>query len=141
MGESLIDPILGRLTWDEAMGSWFGELEVLAGQRIEVFIDFDKKRDSWEVVLSQARAWVVRIRQREPGYRRRTADQLAEGRWNKDEPMTTAAIEGLLRLASLVSARDGSAQVYWDDADVLFYGHGFSTQLSASGACLEIRGN
>jgi hypothetical protein len=141
MGDALFDPILGPLTWDEAMGSWFGEVELFPGHRIEVFIDFDKNCDSQEAVLLQAREWVARIRQHEPEYRRWVADQVVEGRWNTDEPMTTGDIERLLRVASLVCAPDGSAQVYWDDDDVLYYGHGFYTQLDAGGACVEIRGN
>ena len=39
--------------------------------------------------------------------------------------MTAVDIEGLLRLLSLLCAPDGSAQLYWDDRDVLFGGHSF----------------
>ena len=42
MADPVIDPILGRLTWDEPMGSWFGEVELFPDCRIEVLIDFDK---------------------------------------------------------------------------------------------------
>lgn len=107
MGDAASDLILGRLTWDESMGSWVGAVELFPGHQIEVFIDFDKNCDSQEVVLSQARAWVARVQQREPEYRRWVAGQLVEGRWNTDEPMTSADIERLLRVASLVCAPDG----------------------------------
>lgn len=139
MEEALSDPVLGRLLWDEEMGWWIGETELFPSQRIELFIDFDRERESREAVLSKARVWIARVRQREPEYRRWAAGQLVGGRWNLDEPMTAADIEGLLRLLSMVCASDGSAQMYWDDEDVLYYGHGFYTQLAPDGECVEVR--
>jgi hypothetical protein len=111
------------------------------GHWIEVFIDFDRNSDSQEAVLSQTRAWVARVRQYEPEYRRWIADQVVEDRWDTDEPMTAGDIERLLRVASLECAADGSARVYWDDNDVLYDGQGFFTQLDAKGTCLKVRGN
>jgi hypothetical protein len=141
MREPLIDPILGRLTWDEPMGSWYGEVELFPGYRIEVCIDVDGTCGSQEIILSQAYAWVARLREREAEYRRWIAEQAVNGRWNTDEPMTTEDIEKLLRVALLLCETDGSARVYWDDDGVLYCDHGFCTKLDASGTCLEVRGN
>jgi hypothetical protein len=139
MGEALEDATLGRLTWDQEMDWWVGELELFPGHRIELFVDFNVEQESQDAVLSQARWWLARVRQRESEYRAWSAEQLVAGRWNKDEPMTAADIEMLLRLASLECSSDGSARVYWDDEDLLFYGHGIYTQLNVSGECMEVR--
>jgi hypothetical protein len=137
MGEGLEDLVLGRLAWDEEMDWWVGELDLFPGHQIEVFVEFYEEAGSREVVVSRAREWVARVRRREPEYRAWSAARLVEGRWNQDEPMTAADIERLLRLASLECSSDGSARVYWEDEDVLFYGHGFYTQLDAGGECVE----
>jgi len=89
-------------------------------------------------VLAQARAWVDRVRQRASEYRAWTAARSLEGRWNLGEPMTIEDVHRLLRLLSIVCETDGSARLYWDDQDVLFGGHGFSTRLSPAGECIEL---
>jgi hypothetical protein len=123
------------------MGSWCGEVELFPGHQIEVIIDFDRSHDSKATVLSQARAWVARVRRHEPEYRRWVADQVEEERRNTDEPMIADDIERLLRVATLECASDGSARVYWEDDDVLYDGLGFYTQLDAKGTCVGIHGN
>jgi hypothetical protein len=139
MVETLKDSVLGNLAWDEEMNWWVGEPDLFPGHRIEVFIEFDEEEDSRDMVVSQAREWNTRLRQREQEYREWSAGRLVDGRWNKDEPMTAQDIQDLLRLASIECSSDGSAQVYWDDEDVLFYGHGIYTQLGAGGECIEVR--
>jgi hypothetical protein len=139
VSDTLEDDVLGRLVWDEEMDWWVGEVDLFPGHRIEVFIEFDEENDSRDVVLFQAREWVGRLRRQEPAYRAWAAERLLEGRWNKDEPMTATEIEQLLSLASLECSSDGAARLYWDDEDVLFYGHGIYTQHAAEGSCVELR--
>src|SRR5687768_14806512 len=138
MDEVLDDPVLGGLTWDDTMDWWAGELELVPGHSIEVFVSFEAETDSRDAVLAQAREWVARVRRREPEYRTWTAAQLVDGRWNLEEAMTAADIRELLRPASLECAADGSARLYWEDEDVLFFGHGFYTQVDAGGECVDM---
>jgi hypothetical protein len=136
MGEALQDPVLGKLTWDESMDWWVGELELYPGRRIEVFIDFNEEEDSQAEVFSRARCGLTRFREREPEYRRWTAAELLEGRWNKVELMTVSDITELLQVASILFLQDGRARVYWDDEDVLFFGHNVTTELDPNGECI-----
>jgi hypothetical protein len=137
MGEALKDPVLGNLAWIESMQWWIGEVDVVPGNRIELFVDFDAEKDSEAVVLSQARHGLQRLREREPEYRRWTAGRLIERRWNKEEPMTVTDISELLRVASILFLQDGRARIYWDDQDVLFAGHNLTTELDIGGQCVS----
>lgn len=138
MPESLGDPVLGPLTWDDQLAWWTGEVELAPGQRVELFIGFEAEDEERERVLAQAREWVSRLRRFEPEYRAWTAAKLVDRRWNTEEPMTAADIEDLLRPASVACSEDGSARLYWDDGDRLFYGHNLYTELRPEGRCVEV---
>src|SRR5262245_9638458 len=115
MAKSLDDPTLGRLKWYEGDDQWVAEVELAPDHPIEVFVEFYEDEDDQSVVLAQAREWLARVRRREPAYRAWSAEQLVEGRWNKEEPMTATDIAGLLCLLSIVCAPDGTAELFWDD--------------------------
>jgi hypothetical protein len=137
MGEALHDPVFGNLVWDESMDWWICELDLIPGCPIEVFIDFNGDEGSRAEVLSQATRGLARLRERESEYRRWTAEQLVERRWNKEEPMTVANISDLLQVASVLFLEDGRARIYWDDDDVLFFGHNVTTELDTHGRCIS----
>jgi hypothetical protein len=139
MPESLDDPVLGRLEWDDKLDWWTGEVELAAGLRVALFVSSEEEDDEQDVVLAQARGWVARLRRFEPEYRAWSAARLVERRWNTDEPMTAADIEKLLRPASVECVEDGSALLYWDDGDRLFFGHNLFTELTPDGRCAEVR--
>ncbi len=136
MPKELDDPLLGRLEWDDALDWWAGVLDLEPGQRVEVFIDFHAEEDVLADVLSRARLGLARIRRLGPEYRRWTARQLLDRRWNCHEPMTVDDITELLKVASISFASDGAARVYWDDEDVLFGGHNVVTEIGPDGKCL-----
>src|SRR2546430_2415155 len=100
MPESINDPVLGHLDWDERLDWWVGSIEFAPGHQIEVFVvhDYDIE-PAQEIAL--ARQGLVRAREREAEYRRWAAAQLHGKRWNTDEPMTVEDIAELLRVASL----------------------------------------
>jgi hypothetical protein len=137
--ESLEDTVLGRLEWDGKLDWWTGEVELTPGQRFALFVSFEEEDDGRDVVLAQASEWVARLRQFEPEYRAWSAARLVESRWNTDEPMTAADIDRLLRAASIECVEDGSALLYWDDGDKLFFGHNLYTELTPDGRCVEVR--
>jgi hypothetical protein len=99
MLESLQDPILGLLRWDERLQWWIGETHWTPGRSIEFFIS--PGEDTRDAVLVSARAGLERIRGDVLTYRRWTAEQVADSRWNSDEKMTVEEITSLLRLASI----------------------------------------
>jgi hypothetical protein len=138
VAEALDDPILGHLKWYEDDDQWVAEVNFAPDHPIEVIVEFHEGEDDQRVVLAQAREWLARVGRREPEYRAWSAKQLLDGRWNKDEPMTLADIVGLLCLLSIVCAPDGTAELFWDDDDRLFYGHSIGTRLGADGECVEV---
>jgi hypothetical protein len=143
MCENVEDPVLGHLSWDDEFHWWRATINLHPGHQIEVIVDYDiefnEAIDAQGTRMAQAREWIARVRQREPEYRMWTAEQLLGGRWNLDEPMTVEDIRQLLHPLSIECESDSSARVYWDDDDVLYYGHGFYTQLGAGGECIEVR--
>jgi hypothetical protein len=133
----LDDPVLGRLEWDADGPCWVGDTDFKPGRSIGVYVNFDPDEQVLVEVLSRARATMQRLRQEEAAYRRWTAERLLDKRWNRDEPMGVEDVAGLLEVASIDFDSDGGARVYWDDQDVLFYGHNVITRIRPDGECVE----
>jgi hypothetical protein len=133
----LDDPVLGHLKWYGDREGWVAEVDFHPDHPIEVIIEFHDERDQ-STLLSQAHQWVARVRRREPEYRAWSAKHLSTSRWNKEEPMTVEDIQGLLCLLSIVCAPDGTAELFWDDDDALFFGHNIGTQLAINGECVAV---
>jgi hypothetical protein len=138
MPERIDDPVLGRLTWDADFAWWAGEVEFRPGQRIGLVAGADSQSGDRAKPLAQARAWLDRLREREPEYRAWVARQLAPMRPERDRPMTADEITALIRVASVETFPDGSAEVCWEDDQVLFGGHGIVTRIDPSGACEKV---
>jgi hypothetical protein len=138
MPEPVDDPLFGPLQWDESLDWWVGSVDFLPGLRIDVFIVHEYDGATAQEELAQARRVFGRLKERELEYRRWSAAQLLWSRWNKHEPMTVDAITELLRVATLEVSPDGSASIYWNDDDELFYGHNVVTRLAPDGSCLEV---
>jgi hypothetical protein len=134
---SLEDPVLGSLEWDERLQWWIGAADLTPGQAIEIFIS--PEEGSPEEVLPRVRVGLERIRSKDPDYRRWTAEQVVDDRWNSEEAMTVEEITTLLRLASIDFHLDGGAALYWDDKDRLYGGHNLITELDSEGRCTEVR--
>ena len=137
MLESLQDPILGPLHWDDRLQWWIGEADLTPGRSIEFFIS--PGDDDPEAVLGRARTGLERIQSNHLEYRRWTAVQVVDDRWNTEEDMTVEEITALLQLASIDFHPDGGAVLYWDDDDRLYGGHNLITELDADGQCTEVR--
>jgi hypothetical protein len=142
MAKDIDDPALGHLKWygDEDPGLWIAKVEIAPDHPIEVHVEIRKDENDEAAVLEQARHWLARVRQREPEYRAWTAGELVDGRWNTAEPMTVADIAELLCLLSVVCFPDGTAELFWDDDDRLFYSHSIGTRIGADGECVDIDG-
>ncbi len=137
--ESIDDPAFGPLRWDERLGWWTGSVELAPGHRVEVQVDHAPGVEQIAEEVAAARECLARVREREAEYRRCSAAELSTKRWNTDEPMTPADIENLLRVASLYLRPDGSARIYWDDGDALFWGNNLFTEVGPDGAYVTAR--
>jgi hypothetical protein len=137
MPESVDDPVLGRLEWEAELDWWVGAIDLFPGLPIDLFVVHDCQGGSPVKEIALARRGFLGVRKREPEYRRWTASQLLDKRWNQDEPMSADDIADLLRVASLEFSPDGRARIFWNDEDMLFGGHNVVTDLSAEGKCVE----
>jgi hypothetical protein len=133
----LDDPLLGHLEWDQKLEWWTGSVEFTPGHAAAVFLthDFDRGRVADEIAVARRGLGLVRERERE--FRRWSADQFHETRWNTDEPMTRVEIAELLRIATVEFQHDGSIRIYWDDGDQLFWGHNVFTDINPVGECVR----
>jgi hypothetical protein len=136
MFESMDDPVLGRLEWDDRLQWWVGSIALEAGHEIDVFVVPDCTSAEPAAEVGLARRSFARVQQREPEYRQWSAAQLLTKRWNTEEPMTAADIANLLRVASLEFGPNGVTRIFWNDEDVLFGGHNVVTDLDAFGNCV-----
>jgi len=136
MPGSLQHPTLGPLDWDNQLVWWIGKVELKPDHPLELFISGEG--DPPEAILTHVPLWLERIRSEESQYRRWTAEQVAEGRWNSEEAMTVKDIAALLRLASISFDSDGEASLCWDDQERLYWGHGLVTDLDADGKCTRV---
>jgi hypothetical protein len=137
MPESRKDAVLGSLHWDDQLQWWIGKVDLMAGRSIEIFIS--PEDDAPEPVLTRVRIALERIRSKDLEYRRWTAEQVMDGRWNSEEPMTLEEITALLQLASIDFHCDGGAGLYWDDQDRLYWGHNLVTEVDRDGRCTDVR--
>jgi hypothetical protein len=96
MPKSFQHPALGPLDW-EGSELWIGKVELEPGHPIEFLICGEG--DPAEAVLTQVPPLLERIRGEESRYRRWTAEQVADGRWNEEDAMTVEDIQaaGTLR--------------------------------------------
>jgi hypothetical protein len=137
------DPVLGHIRWDANLDWWTGSVEVVPGHPVDVQVSYvpDDRRpeETPEAVLATAGRTLAHVRQREPDYRRWSAERLNGTRWNTDEPMTVDEIVALLRVASVLFFADGSAQIYWNDDDRLFWGNNLLTEVGPDGQCVAAR--
>jgi hypothetical protein len=137
------DPVLGHLRWDANLDWWTGTAEVAQGRPADIQVSYEpddsRPEETPAVVLATAGRTLARLQRREPEYRRWSAGRLLETRWNTDEPMTVDDIVALLRVASVLFFADGSAHVYWNDDDRLFWGNNLLTEVGPDGECVVSR--
>jgi hypothetical protein len=138
MAERINDPVLGRLTWDADFAWWAGEVEFRPGHRVGLVAGADSANGDRARPLAQARAWLDRLREREPEYRTWVARHLTRMRPDRQKEMTAEEVAGLIRVASVETFPDGSAEVCWEDDQVLFDGHGIITRIDPAGACEKV---
>lgn len=73
------DPVLGDLVWDEGGAVWNGSCDI-GGRLVRLQLDPDRRDPSREdqlAVIEPSRAVLNRLRQLEPGFRRRAAARIA----------------------------------------------------------------
>ncbi|HJZ56839.1 MAG TPA: DUF2262 domain-containing protein [Gemmataceae bacterium] len=138
MSGPINDPTLGHLAWDKEFNWWTGAVELQPGQRVGLTVEADPAAPDQRQAVALARKWLDRLRENELDYTRWTAEHLLDVRWNKEQPMTLDDIIGLIELGSVECFPDGTANILWEDEDVLFFGHGILTNLDANGRCVRV---
>jgi len=128
------DPIFGKLTWEDNLEWWTGQVEVAPGHTIQVALSTTEKE--LETLLAQAHPLLARIRREEADLRRATAEALLElynTAWNEGAVIDGARFAARITLQAVTFYTDGSAELFYDDDD-LFAGHTLLVSLDTHGA-------
>jgi hypothetical protein len=125
MSEAIFNDVFGRLTWDDRVGCWRGEIEWSAGQDVGVSLwhpGYDVARGLR--LAGDSLAW---LQAHELDARRLLAEEIYEGcsdAWEDDEdegkdPVTVTSIFRRLALMRIGFGEDGSLVLTYDVAELL----------------------
>jgi len=127
------DTAFSKLTWEDNLEWWTGQIEVAPGHDIQVALSTTE--GELETLLTQARPLLAHIRREETDLRRVTAKTLLElynTAWNEGAAIDGARLAACITLQAVTFYPDGSAELFYDDGD-LFAGHTLLVSLDAQG--------
>jgi hypothetical protein len=128
------DPIFGKLTWEDHLEWWTGQVDFAPGHSIQVALSTTEKE--LETLLAQARPLLARIRREEADLRQATTEALLElynTAWNEGAAIDGARFAACITLQTVIFYPDGNAELFYDDDD-LFAGHTLLVSLDTHGA-------
>lgn len=137
--DSMNDPDLGTLTWDNKLDWWEGSIRLSSEVPFQLHIFARASEGSERAITADARRAIERIRQREPACRRYAADQLLNIRnseWSQGDVIS--AEEFMRRLApdSVEIHETGYTEIHFGD-DGLFLGHSVGVRIRSDGGFQE----
>jgi hypothetical protein len=122
-GQSIQEEVLGRLTWDDRLGAWCGEVKLSPGQPVTIEI-YPESPDLLST-LRAARRTLDGISNQEVHLRCAAADELLDwhnDEWNDGLPIRAEVFIGRLALVSIALFPGAGADLYYRGTD-LFGGH------------------
>jgi hypothetical protein len=139
-------PVLGRLWWNPRLSTWETEVELHAGDSIDLSITTRMDMaptDDLDALLNGGVAMLEWARRAERACRERIADELLElynDTWAPEgeaTPMSRAEFIKRIAPSSLVRDIDGSGFFYWADDD-MFAGHRIELRFDANHVISEV---
>lgn len=128
MTELLVDPLFGRLVWDEGFLAWMGEGEWRLGQTVVVLLGLDRDGSGDLPTIHASWDW---FRANEAYVRQALADDLLEWTneaFGQDRSVSNAEFLEIVELHQIRLEEDGSLRVLYNDAHS-FGGHVFWADL------------
>jgi uncharacterized protein (TIGR03067 family) len=126
-------PGVGRLTWDDDIDWWQGEVKAATGEVAELHVEVIKETPAR--VAQAAQEFVAWLKAHEPAARTFAAEELLDllnDVWNEGRPITARQFVKRLSLDSAGRAKDRSASLYYRDGG-LFRGHSIVVQVDKAG--------
>jgi uncharacterized protein (TIGR03067 family) len=126
-------PGVGRLTWDDDIDWWQGEVKAATGEVAELHVEVTKETPAR--VAQAAQEFVGWLKAHEPAARTFAAEELLDllnDVWNNGRPITARQFVKRLSLESAGRAKDRSASLYYRDGG-LFRGHSIVVQVDKAG--------
>jgi hypothetical protein len=100
---------------------------------VTLMLVFDPDEQQVADVITRAHVALARFRQREREYRMWTAAQLNKKRWNDEDDWADEDIANMLMIATFEFNGEGQLDIYWDDSELLFWGHNLLTIIDPDG--------
>jgi hypothetical protein len=137
-GKAPLDvPGVGRLTWDDDLDWWQGEIIAQTGESASLHIEIEDETP--ERVAEAARRFVAWLAAHEPAARQFAANRLLDlhnDTWNDGDEISTDDFVSRMSLESAGWSRNGRANLYYRDGE-LFWGHCIIVTVDASGAFVD----
>jgi hypothetical protein len=114
MRETIEDPVLGRLVYDDA-GEWYeGKAEITPGHQALVFVCPDEDTPDGRAAAAVAQGTLARLRAADTELRRAAATELVAQHPDQVAPYTAEAVAAELWAAVVYFWADGGARIDWD---------------------------
>jgi hypothetical protein len=131
----LEDPDLGKLTWEEDLQWWRGEMDWASGHPISVAVSCVEKEEI-QILLPQARRAFAWVREHEAHARLCAARELLDlynSTWReKEEPISLQEFARRIKLVEIGIRSEGATELWYDDGD-LFAGHQIAVKFDPEG--------
>ncbi len=139
MKDTIQEPDLGTLTWDDRLDWWEGSILLSSNVPFRLFILAREGLTTNRAITADARAAARRIRDLEAACRHYAADQLFdvyEEEWSEGSAVSRADFIGRLTPDTVEIHETGYSEVHFGDGD-LFSGHGVGVRIRPDGSFQE----
>jgi hypothetical protein len=137
--DSMVDPDLGQLAWDESLERWEGSIALSSPAPYRLYVFARASYTRARTITRDARLSLARLRTLESACRRFATDQLFDvhnSEWSTDGPIRPDDFASRLAPDGIEVHETGSVEIHFRDGG-LFSGHGIGVRLSADGTLLE----
>jgi hypothetical protein len=137
--DSMNDPDLGTLTWDERLNWWEGSIRLSSEVPFKLYIFARAGENPERMITADARRAIGRIRQRESACRRYAADQLLNIRnseWSRGDVVSAEEFTRRLAPGSVEIHETGYTEIHFGD-DGLFLSHSIGVRIRSDGSFQE----
>jgi hypothetical protein len=137
--DSMMDPELGRLIWDEGLERWEGSILLSSPSPYSLYVFARPSHAPDRTITSEARLSIARLRSLESACRRYATEQLLDihnAEWSSDGPIPPDDFAARFTPDSIEVHETGSVELHFSDGG-LFSGHGIGVRISPGGTFIE----
>jgi hypothetical protein len=137
--EVIEDPLLGRLTYDDAIEGYEGKAAITPGHEALLFVCPEPDLTDGPTAVLVARDTLARLRRVDAELRRAAAEELAARYPERVSPLTVEQVAAALWAGVVYFWDDGGARVDWDANPPLLGWHScnWATKVDPAGHATE----